>query len=411
MPSPPAPEERVPEDRILVLEPDSEGHSQEWLGHLIAFVASGDTHRLEIVASAALCEALRPAITDGAHRRITLSPLSPNEQRLCTHRRLAVSGFARWWVMRRRLRRSGARTGFFLSIDHLSLPLACGLGLGGARVSGILFRPSVHYAVLGSYHPTRAERLRDLRKALLYRLMLRNKALRSILSLDPYFPGYAMSHYGHGEKVQALPDPAHESSDVATGFDRFAGYAPQGRIGLLLFGYLARRKGPLELLDALRRLRPQTAARVAVMLAGRVDPEIRAELDQRCQVLSHAQPALWLQVADRRLDSAEIDSLIEKSGVVLAPYQRFVGSSGVLLWAARAGRPVLTQDFGLIGRLTRDHGLGLATDSSDPGCLALAIERIVESGAQALFDPAGAQRFVESRTPRRFAAMVLDGVA
>jgi glycosyltransferase involved in cell wall biosynthesis len=403
MPSQPAHEEK-----ILVLEPDSEGHSQEWLRHLIDFVSAGDAHRIEIVASESLCAALRPAVVNGAHRRVSLSPLSPAEQRLCTHRRLAVSGFARWWVMRRHLRRSGARSGFFLSIDHLSLPLACGLGVGGARLSGILFRPSVHYAVLGSYDPTRAERLRDLRKALLYRLMLRNPAVDSVLSLDPYFPGYAMSHYAGGEKVQALPDPAHAAS-IPVGSEQFADYAPAGRIGLLLFGYLARRKGPLELLSALQRLKPQTAGRVAVMLAGRVDPEIRDELEARRLELAQAQPSLWLQVADRRLDSAEIDSLIDRSGVVLAPYQRFVGSSGVLLWAARAGRPVLTQDFGLIGRLTRDYGLGLATDSSDPACLAFAIERIVEGGAQALFDPAGARRFVSSRTPEHFAAMVMSG--
>lgn len=404
MPSAPA-----HEGSILVLEPDSEGHSQEWLGHLIDFAAAEDAPRIEIVASSALCEALRPAIANGPHRRISLSPLSPAEHRYCTHPRLAVSGFARWWVMRRYLRRSGARMGFFLSIDHLSLPLAFGLGAGGARLSGILFRPSVHYAVLGSYHPTKAERVRDLRKALLYRLMLRNPALHSILSLDPYFPGYAMSHYVNGEKVRALPDPAHAASGAACDTNRFADYVPEGRIGFLLFGYLARRKGPLELLDALQRLRPQTAARVAVMLAGRVAPDIRAELEAQCQTLSRMQPSLWLRLADRRLDSAEIDSLIDKSDVVLAPYQRFVGSSGVLLWAARAGRPVLTQEFGLIGRLTRDHGLGLATDSSDPACLAFAIEQMIENGTQALFDPAGAQRFVASRTPQHFASMVLSG--
>ncbi|MBV9834194.1 MAG: glycosyltransferase [Alphaproteobacteria bacterium] len=397
------------EEKILVLEPDAEGHAQEWLRYLIDFVSAGDRHRMEIVGPTALCDALRPALVNGAHRRIVLSPLSPAEHRMCTHRKLAVSGFARWWVMRRYLKRSGAHTGFFLSIDHLSLPLAFGLGVGRARMSGILFRPSVHYGVLGSYNPTRGEWLRDLRKALLYRLMLRNPALHQVLSLDPYFPGYAMSHYGRGEKVRVLPDPVHAVSDPAGTVDRFAGYATGGRVGLLLFGYLTRRKGPVELLEALRRLRPQTAARVAVMLAGRVDPEIRAELQTRRHLLAQTRPELWLQIADRRLDSAEIDSLIDRSSVVLAPYQRFVGSSGVLLWAARAGRPVLTQDFGLLGRLTRDYGLGLATDSSDPGCLAFAIERIVEGGAQALFDPAGAQRFIAARTPAQFAAMVMGG--
>jgi len=396
----------APDGPILILEPDSEGHTQEWLRHLIDF-AGGERLSIEIAAPQALCAALAPDVPADARERIRLSPLSADEQRWCTHRRLAVSGFARWATMRRRLRQSGGRAGFFLSIDHLSLPLAFGLGVGGGRVSGILFRPSVHYGALGAYRPTLAERLRDARKALLYRLMLRNKALHSVLSLDPYFAHYATSHYVRGEKVLAIPDPAHAASDVAAAGDRFVDYVPPGRIGLLMFGYLARRKGPLELLEALRRLRPETARRVAVLLAGRVAPEIRSELDAQCDVLTRMQPTLWLRLEDRRLDSAEIDSLIDRSDVVLAPYQRFVGSSGVLLWAARAGRPVLTQDFGLLGRLTRDHRLGLATDVGDPDCLASAIERIATEGTQALFDPLEARRFVASRTPRAFAAMVL----
>jgi hypothetical protein len=65
---------------------------------------------------------------------------------------------------------------------------------------------------------------------------------------------------------------------------------------------------------------------------------------------------------------------------------RFVGSSGILLWAARAGRPVLEQDFRLIGRLTRDHRLGTVADSSGPVRLADEIERMVVCGPRTFID-------------------------
>src|SRR3546814_9557044 len=126
---------------------------------------------------------------------------------MCTHRRLAVSGFARWWTMRRQLAASGARHGLFLEFDHLSLPLALRLPLGpGRTVSGILFRPSVHYDRVGT--ATVAERLRDLRKAGLYRSMLRHPAVRQVHTLDDGFPGFARSRYRGGDKVTALVDPA-----------------------------------------------------------------------------------------------------------------------------------------------------------------------------------------------------------
>ena len=213
MPSPPIdklPATSSEAHRILIFEPDPEGHALEWLEHLMAFVAAErrDTE-IWLVAPEALCGALSRALPANAADRIQVVALSPLERRLCALRLLSVSAFARWWTMRRHLRRSGAQHGFFLMLDLLSLPLALGLGAGGKRVSGILFRPSVHYSAIGPYKPSRGERLRDGRKDVLYRLMLRNPALERVLSLDPFFPEHARKHYARGDKVLALPDPAN----------------------------------------------------------------------------------------------------------------------------------------------------------------------------------------------------------
>jgi hypothetical protein len=123
MPSPPidnlpssSPESR----KILIFEPDPEGHALEWLEHLMAFVAAErrDTE-IWLVAPEPLCQALARALPADAADRIRVVALSPLERRLCTLRQLSVSAFARWWTMRRHLRRSGAQHGFFLMLDPL----------------------------------------------------------------------------------------------------------------------------------------------------------------------------------------------------------------------------------------------------------------------------------------------------
>jgi glycosyltransferase involved in cell wall biosynthesis len=396
---------------VLILEPDAEGHSQEWLQHLAEFVAANETAAaIAVVAPPALCAVLSrsmPAVADG---RIRFIAMKPRELRLCTHRFLSVSAFARWWTMRRYLRRSGADVGFFLSLDLLCLPLALGLRAQGKPLAGILFRPSVHYGALGAYRPSSGERLRDLRKDLLYRLMLRNPTVRAVLSLDPFFPTHAVSHYSHGNKVQAVPDPAQPAIGIVDRRTEVADFVPPGRTGLLLFGYLTERKGPLMVLDALRLLPPRIAASVAVLFAGRIDPAIRDGIEARRSALARDRPELWLRLEDRRLERAELEALVARSDIVLAPYQRFVGSSGVLLWAARAGRPVLAQEFGLVGRLTRDHHLGVVADSTDPARLAGAIERMIVGGPQTFIDLSSAATFASSRTPHRFASTVLSSV-
>jgi glycosyltransferase involved in cell wall biosynthesis len=392
--------------KVLIFEPDANGHSQEWLEHLLTFaIARRDELEIWIAAPATLCRSLARLIPPEAADRIHLSPLSARECRDCTVRFPPASGFARWWIMRRHLKRCGVRRGFFLTLDHVSLPLALGLGAAGGRLSGILFRPSVHYADIGTYRPSRAERRRDIAKALLYRLMLRNPAVERVLSLDPFFVRHAQARYKRGEKVSVLPDPAQSPVESATPHD-WGGFVPAGRVGFLLFGYLAERKGPLAVLDALRLLPPRAAARIAVLFAGRIDPALRPQLEQRQRELAQCQPGLWLKIDDRRLDDGELTALVRQCDVVLAPYLRFVGSSGVLLWAARNGRPVLSQEFGLVGRFTRDHRLGVSVNSSDPLALADAMQIMAERGPSTFFDPAAATQFVAERTPERFASLI-----
>lgn len=391
---------------LVILEPDKNGHAREWLRHIIS--QAGNQPQLEVLWLALpgdLCAILQDAIPPRDSGRIRLLPLTEAEERACTHRRLVVSGFARWWVMRRYLRRTGAAAGHFLALDHLSLPLALGLGGFGRRLGGILFRPSVHYPSFGPCRRSVAERLRDLRKSALYRLMLLNRALSVVLTLDPFFPDYAAEAYRGGYKVTALPDPAFVPPDSPGGI---AGLEfPPGRKRLLLFGVLTERKGILRLLEALTLLPPAAAAQIALIIAGSISPAIRPSVLLAVTRLRQTQPQLWLHMEDRWLEDNEIAGLVRTSDVILAPYQRFVGSSGVLLWAARAGIPVLTQDYGLIARLVRDNRLGITADVTDPRILAAAIARIAEEGVGDEFDPSSAAAFVAARSPETFATTIL----
>jgi glycosyltransferase involved in cell wall biosynthesis len=78
------------------------------------------------------------------------------------------------------------------------------------------------------------------------------------------------------------------------------------------------------------------------------------------------------------------------------------------MWAASRGRPVIAQDYGLVGRLVHEHHLGLVTDSTDPAALANAMADAVETERGELCDCEQMAAFAASRTPEAFAAAILD---
>lgn len=400
-----------PADSVLIMEPRAEGHQREWLQHIVRQAAATPGPLVWLLVAPELAPGLAADTPEDADGRVRVLPLGWRATRLCRHRVLAVSAFARWWSLRRALKRTGAQAAHALFLDHLSLPLALGLGLGGRRLSGILFRPSVHYRLLGPHDPSLIERLRDWRKTLLYRLMLGNTALERVLSLDPYFPRHAARVYGGGVKVGIVLDPVHPNVACAPSDRLLARRVPEGRVVFVLFGFLSARKGTLVLLDALARLAPDIAARTAIMLAGRLDAAIAPAVARQAALLGRVQPELWLHIEDRHLAPGEIEALLERAQIVLAPYQRFIGSSGVLLWAARAGKPVLTQDYGLIGSLVREHRLGLAVNTGSPEALAAAIARMTSCGGDGFLDREAAQYFIGGHTPQQFAKTVLASLA
>jgi len=87
---------------ILVFEPDVEGHSQEWLQHLVDFVAAHDqAASIAVLAPPALCATLSRSLPTVADGRVRFIAMTPGEVKRCGHRSLSLAAFARWWVMRR----------------------------------------------------------------------------------------------------------------------------------------------------------------------------------------------------------------------------------------------------------------------------------------------------------------------
>ena len=345
-------------------------------------------------------------LVEAAQKRNDLELIytSEVELRRCKSRSSLLRRLNTYDVFERYLRATNADLGFVNYLDTilpvLALPL---VGRSGAAVAGILFRPTVHYPDQDKMPQTGQSlgtRVRDRFSAkaedLIYRQGLRNPRLISVLSLDPLFPDYARRRYRGGEKVKTLPEPfstprsqepAEQSSD---------------RITFVLFGTISHRKGLIETIDALMELSPQEASRVRLVVAGRIQGDLRTQAERRVQALVHHQPTIEVDLRVGFVPDDELVNLIRSSHVVLAPYRRHVGSSGILVWAAHYRRPVISQSYGLMGILVRRYRLGLVCNPADTNALANCIRRAIVEGPETLGNPSGMAEYAAANDTRSF---------
>ncbi len=405
--------DRVP---VIFFEPESSGHRWEHVRHLLTALATTE-FGLDVTFLVHPDIARRADAHIVRHQLVApagFQSLSPRDQRASVCKPLWLRALRRWQIMNHHLTLRGARHWHFMYLDHIQLPLALMLPIAQrATVSGVLFQPSVHYRAMGSEPLGFGERSREWRKGVMSRRMLRHPGLVAAFSLDPFFPAYAARHYECGQKVREVPDPLPVDATQLLSIARqcLEGRSSLNRIYFLLFGALTERKGIFAVLDALETLDATTASRIAIVFAGELDRAVRSQFMRRVRELLHRRPNIIVQMVDRFVEEVELTELVSACDWILLPYQRFVGSSGVLMWAAAAQKPVVSQDYGLVGALVRRYRLGIVADTTNPDALAVALRQAVTAPFSTQRNRPSNNEFLRNRTPQGFASAILRGIS
>jgi glycosyltransferase involved in cell wall biosynthesis len=299
------------------------------------------------------------------------------------------------------------------SILNTALPLQLPLG---CSVSAIVFGSTVHYAACGFTQLTPAEVVRAKRQRLALFLAEQHPDLAELFWLDPYGAEYMSSARrfrgwrgkGNACRHRWLPDPLSAAivpAECAAERRRLLGIA-EGRQVFLLFGPPNPRKGVEQALEAFLLLPNEVLSKVNVLLVGKATAQRKQLLDPLVSaVKAHLSGAL--QWVDSTVPEAQVPEYFALADVVMVPYQRHVGSSGVLIRAAHAGKPVIASDYGLVGEWTRRHQLGAAVNCELPAELLRSIMAAIERGVPG-YDPAATALFAQAFTKSEFTRLLLE---
>lgn len=354
-------------------------------------------------------------------RNVRFLTLTPEERRQRLARQASASGTAipfhellrgesrsdyaacyDWELIRRYAGLVAADRAFVVSLDAYLPLLAAGVDCP-VPLSGIYFGPAFHHA-LASHDAAR--QARSLREKFVLARALRASSLDTLFLLDPSAVA-ELARYPHGDKAVYLADPVElpvaATAAVSALADRLG--VQRGRRCFLVFGHLTPRKGIEGLFAAVQQLPNSIAGQICLLLVGAIDPDYQGAVAQQIAAACRAQP---IQVIPQfgTIPEGDVATYFGLADFVLTPYVEHYGSSGVLLLAAAAGKPVLSADQGMMGELVRRHRLGLAVDTTSPHDIAAGLIRLMTEPADQLSDRTGMGILVDQHGPRRFAETV-----
>jgi glycosyltransferase involved in cell wall biosynthesis len=292
-------------------------------------------------------------------------------------------------------------------LDTCELPLAMGLQ-SPCPFSGIYFRPTLHYPMFANYHPNFKGKLQQWRERLTWGRILNHPQLETVFCLDP-FAVTALVAQHQNTKIVHLADPVQlapsRSLDLTT-LKTQLGIAAQRRV-FLLFGGVDGRKGIYQLLEAIELLSPEVCEQFCLLIVGQPHPTDQVNIHQKITALCETRQLQAIEHCEF-IPEVEVLTYFQLADAILAPYQRHVGMSGILLLAAAAGKPVLSSDYGLMGELARRYQLGLVVDSTQPTEIAKALETLLTASPHTFSNPSQMKLFAEQNSIDLYASTIFE---
>lgn len=404
-----------PSHRIMLFDLSIHGHHPAYIQHLISYwhIQNLPGH-LDIVVSPQFFQHHAEVVNLVAQKEIKNVSFVAIDSDIEAALKPRKSGWSRmqrtfqeWHVLCDYARKLKATHCLIMYFDTCQLPLALG-EKPPCPVSGIYFKPTFHYSQFGQSVSSWNSRLQEWREKWLLARVLQHSHLKTLFCLDP-FAVQSIDRLLTPGKTVALPDPVQVGSvspEQVTQLREQLGIEA-GRQIFLLFGCLNGRKGIYQLLDAIAMLPAELSKTMCLLLVGQANQQDQLRTLSLTSTLSLNSP-VQIITHHEFVPESEVQTYFHLADVVLAPYQKHAGMSGILIWAAVAQKPVLSSNYGLMGELVRRYQLGLAIDSTHSAEIAQGLTQFLRVPPTAIGDRQLMQVFAEQNSAERFADVIFQ---
>ncbi|MGI0484471.1 glycosyltransferase family 4 protein [Pantanalinema rosaneae CENA516] len=405
--------------RIMLFDLYAGGHHPIYIQHLIKYWHEQSLNeQIDILVTPEVSQNHFDCVisnSDIDRQTVNIVTITPKEAKSLVPRTSPINRAFRalqeWILLWKYVRLRGTTHCLVMYFDSFQTPLALGLKLP-CRISGIYFRPTFHYTKLPNYQPTRKETIQHWREKIILPRILMHPQLEKLFCLDPLVIKYIF-HLDNQAKSIYLPDPIpflRKINDYQIEQTKKVLGIETGRRIFLLFGAIDKRKGVYQLLQAIERLPKEYCQKLCLILAGQVEIQaeqvhIEAQVAKACKLSNVQIIKLFKFIPDN-----DMSAYFQLADVILAPYQKHVGMSGIILLAAATSKPVLSSDYGLMGEIVRQNELGLAINSSSPEELEKALLRLLSEPLDNFCNPSKMHTFSQQYSPEKFSSIIFQNL-
>jgi len=399
--------------KLLLFDLFATGHHAGYILHLVRYWREQKLPgSLDVLVTPNFMQ-LHPDVVstalEGSQSNIKFVTITPEEEAALkseeSSRERVIRAFQEWHLLHKYARQLEATQCLLMYFDSILLSLAL-IGRFPCPLSGIYFRPIFHYSEFADFTPLRHERLLQLRDKFALSRVFSNSQFQTLFCLDP-FAAERISKFNSHAKAIYLPDPVQIYSESDSQVEKLRenlGIQP-GRTVFLMFGVPQKRKGIYQLLEAIALFPSELCQKFCLLVVG---PKSSDTLVQtRMAELSESLP-IQIISHDKFVPDREIQPYFQVSDVILAPYQRHIGMSAILVRAAAAQKPVLSSNYGLMGEMVKRYELGITVDSSVPAEIAKGLSQFLVKSPTDFCDFHNLKSFAEQNSAEKFANTILQ---
>ena len=411
--------------KLMLFELDHRGHHPGYLQLLVQYwCAQKLPGHLDVLVSREFA-ARHPEIVnlENNQPRVKFILITPAEQaQLFDSYQLEASftgrikrAFQEYRLLSRYTKALGTTHCFLMYLDKMLLRLALSSKLS-CRFSCIYFRPIFHYTNFANYTLANREKIWHWRDKVCLSRLLKSSSLDTLFCLDP-LAIKEINKLGKTSKAVHLPDPAqtylNEDSQLYLNNDtrlknlKTSLGIDSTRKVFLLFGDLSERKGFNQLLEAINLIPIELSQKMCFLFVGSMQAHFYETFQVRTQQISQSLPVQIISNI-QYIPEEDIQNYFQISDVILAPYQRHIGMSGILVRSAAAQKPILSSDFGLMGEITRLYELGVTVDSSIPAQISKGLCRFLQTDPINLCNPSKMNQFAQMNQAEQFAEKIFN---